>query len=97
METTAVSRKIQIDGNSDWVDFKNAGNCTGSGMNPRCGNCSYICVKSHKKRVELLEMLKTSGKVYIDDNGKEYVEKINENGEKKVYYPPTQEEYFGNA
>ena len=65
-------------------------------MNPRCGNCSYICVKDHKKRIELLEMLKTSGKVYIDDEGKEYVEKTSENGEKVVYYPPTQEEYFDN-
>ena len=41
-------------------------------------------------------MLENSGKVYIDDAGKEYVEKINENGEKVVYYPPTQEEYFDN-
>ena len=63
-------------------------------MNPRCGNCSYICVADPKKRGELLKLLKTSGKVYIDDDGKEYVEKISENGEKIVFYPPTQEEYF---
>ena len=28
---STVSRKIHIDGNSGWADFKNAGNCTGSG------------------------------------------------------------------
>jgi NAD-dependent dihydropyrimidine dehydrogenase PreA subunit len=75
---------------------ENAGFHSFTDMNPRCGNCSYICVADHKKRLELLEMLKTSGKVYIDDEGKEYVEKIKNNGEKEVYYPPTQEEYFKN-
>ena len=29
---------------------------------------------------------------FIDDDGKEYVEKINEDGEKMVYYTPTQGE-----
>jgi len=37
-------------------------------------------------------LLKSSGKVFIDDDEKEYVEKINEDGEKIVYYTPTQEE-----
>ena len=78
------------------VQAENAGFHSLRDMNPRCGNCSYICVKDHKKRLELLKMLENSGKVYIDDAGKEYVEKINENGEKVVYYPPTQEEYFDN-
>ncbi|MHA2281819.1 MAG: hypothetical protein ACXAC5_13330 [Promethearchaeota archaeon] len=81
---------------SEGFQAENAGFHSLTDMNPRCGNCSYICVKDHNKRLELLEMLENSGKVYIDDAGKEYVEKINENGEKVVYYPPTQEEYFDN-
>jgi len=71
---------------------ENAGIVTLTEMSPRCGNCSYICVPDPKKRAELLKMLKSSGKVYIDDDGKEYVEKISEDGEKIVYYTPTQEE-----
>ncbi len=76
---------------------ENAGLHSFTDMNPRCGNCSYICVADHKKKLELLEMLKASGKVFIDNEGKEFVEKINLNGEKVVYYPPTQEEYFENT
>jgi len=37
-------------------------------------------------------MLTTSGKVYVDDEGREYVEQINEKDEKIVYYTPTQAE-----
>jgi ferredoxin len=81
---------------SEGFQAENAGFHSLVDMNPRCGNCSYICVKDHKKRLDLFEMLRTSGKVFIDDEGKEYVEKTSENGEKVVYYPPTQEEYFGN-
>lgn len=76
---------------------ENAGIHSFTDMNPRCGNCSYICVADNKKRLELLEMLKNSGKVFIDNEGKEFVEKVNLNCEKVVYYPPTQEEYFGNT
>ncbi len=68
-----------IESYKEGVLAENAGFHSLSDMNPRCGNCSYICVKSHKKRLELLEMLKTSGKVYINENGKEYVEKTGEN------------------
>lgn len=61
-------------------------------MNPRCGNCSYVCVADPKKKLELYKILTTSGKVYINDEGREYVEKFNEKGEKIIYYPPTQNE-----
>ena len=73
---------------------ENAGIVTLSDMNPRCGHCSYICVADLEKRKELLKKLQSSGKVFLDDEGKEYVEKISEDGEKIVYYTPTQEEYF---
>ena len=39
-------------------------------------------------------MLKTSGKVFLDEKGREYVKKIDENGNEITYYPPTWEEYF---
>ena len=31
IDTSQISEKIHINGNSGWLDFKNAGNCTGSG------------------------------------------------------------------
>lgn len=60
---------------------------------PRCGHCSFICVADHKKRVELFKMLKRSGKVYMDDDGNEYVKKLNDNGAEIIYYPPTFKKY----
>ncbi|MFO7797389.1 MAG: hypothetical protein ACQERB_11725 [Promethearchaeati archaeon] len=65
--------------------------------NPRCGNCNFICVADPKKRVELLKLLKTSGKVFIDEEGREYVKKIDKEGEVEIYYPPTEEEFFSKA
>ncbi len=62
--------------------------------NPRCGNCNFICVADPKKRAELYKMLKTSGKVYLDEKGREYVKKIDKDGKETIYYPPTEEEYF---
>ncbi|MFW9896988.1 MAG: hypothetical protein ACFFD7_14375 [Candidatus Thorarchaeota archaeon] len=62
--------------------------------NPRCGNCNFICVADLKKRKELYSMLINSGKVYIDEEGKEFVKKLDENGKEIIYYPPTQETFF---
>ncbi len=62
--------------------------------NPRCGNCNFICVADPKKRKELYTMLINSGKVYLDENGREYVKKLKEEGEEIIYYPPTEEEFF---
>ena len=39
-------------------------------------------------------MLINSGKVYIDENGREYIKKIDEEGNEIIYYPITEEEYF---
>ncbi|TXT62609.1 MAG: putative Fe-S protein [Promethearchaeota archaeon] len=64
--------------------------------NPRCGNCSFICVADHKKRIELLELLKNSGKLYLDEEGREFVRQITKNGEEVTYYPPTEKEFFSN-
>ena len=31
LKSSKISKKIYIDGNQGWIDFRNAGNCTGSG------------------------------------------------------------------
>jgi len=62
--------------------------------NPRCGNCNFICVADPKKRKELFALLKSSGKVYLDEEGKEYVEKADSDGNPIIYYPPSEEEFF---
>lgn len=56
--------------------------------NPRCGFCSAICVADYKQRKELFNMLKQSGKVYIKEDGTEYVELFDDDGEKIIYNPP---------
>ena len=65
--------------------------------NPRCGNCNFICVADPKKRKELYNLLITSGKVYIDKKGKEYVKKIDEQGNEVIHYPITEKEYFSKS
>ncbi|MCP4764253.1 MAG: hypothetical protein GY870_20940, partial [archaeon] len=61
--------------------------------NPVCANCNFICVADPKKRVELYNLLKKSGKVFLDEKGQEFVKKFDENGKEITYYPPTWEEY----
>jgi hypothetical protein len=61
--------------------------------NPRCGNCNFICVADPKKRAELNNMLKNSGKVFLDEKGREIVKKIDKNGQETIYFPPTWIEY----
>ncbi|MFX1481100.1 MAG: hypothetical protein ACFFCI_23715 [Promethearchaeota archaeon] len=74
--------------------LENVGLRAFSDTNPRCGNCNFICVADPKKRKELYTMLVTSGKVYIDKTGREYVKRVNKNGEEIISYPPSEEEFF---
>lgn len=62
--------------------------------NPRCGNCNFICVADPKIRKELYSMLINSGKIYLNEDGLEFIKKLDENGKEIIYYPPTQEEFF---
>jgi len=62
--------------------------------NPRCGNCNFICVADPKKRKELYTLLINSGKVYINEEGREIVKKLDEKGEEIHYYPPNETEFF---
>ncbi len=55
--------------------------------NPRCGFCSAICVADPKKRAELYRLLKNSGKLFIEEEGREYVKKVDESGKEIIYYP----------
>ena len=64
--------------------------------NPRCGNCNFICVADPKKRKELYNLLISSGKVFIDKKGREYIEKIVD-GKEVIHYPITEEEYFSKS
>ncbi len=98
-ETPRVIRKFN---NRIAASFANVGKTENVGLrpiedtNPRCGNCNFICVADPKKRTELYNMLKTSGKMYLDEKGQEYIKKIDENGKEIVYSPPTWEEYSSN-
>lgn len=73
---------------------ENAGLRSLEDTNPRCGNCNFICVADPKKRVELLKLLKCSGKVFLDEERKEYVKKVDKDGKEIIYYPASEEEYF---
>jgi epoxyqueuosine reductase len=60
---------------------------------PTCGVCQAVCVADPATRKELLNLLQSSGKMCIDDDGKEYIQKIDESGNEFIYYPPTAEQY----
>jgi ferredoxin len=54
---------------------------------PTCGVCQAICVDDPKSKTELFSLLKSSGKMFVDDSGREYIKKIDESGKETVYYP----------
>lgn len=76
-------------------EFRLAGRIGNHGLrpednfNPRCGFCSLICVADPKQRRELFELLRGSGKVYLDDQGREIVRRMAADG-KIVEYMPQQ-------
>jgi len=70
--------------------FYNVGKRSLENTNPRCGLCSQICVADPKKRKELYDLLRKSGKLYIDNEGKEFIKKVDESGNEIIYYPPTE-------
>ncbi len=57
--------------------------------NPRCGFCNAICIAEPKKRAELYKLLIKSGKLFLDEDGKEYIKKIDDSGKEIIYYPST--------
>ncbi len=75
------------------IEFMKAGILENAGLrsledtHPTCGACQAVCVGDSKMRKELLSLLKTSGKMYVDEEGKEYIKKIDETGKEAVYYP----------
>ncbi len=69
--------------------FKNVGKRSLENTNPRCGFCSMICVADFDKRKELYDLLKKSGKMFVDQEGKEYVKRLNESGKETSIYLPS--------
>ena len=82
-EIRKFNRHLMIEYSSGGL-FTNVGRRSLEKTNPRCGFCSMICVANFDKRKELYELLKNSGKLYVDADGKEYVKRLDDS----IYYPP---------
>jgi len=81
------NKKILIDLLEGGV-FVNVGLRTLEATNPRCGFCSFICVSDIKQHKELYDLLQKSGKMFVDEEGKEYIKAKDESGKEIKYYPP---------
>jgi hypothetical protein len=71
-------------------DIENFGKRPMATINPRCGLCSFVCVADPAKRMELFNLLRSSGKVYLDKQGQEIVRRKAASGEIQEYMPPQQ-------
>ena len=75
-------------------EFRLAGRIGNHGLrpednfNPRCGLCSLVCVADPKQRRELFDLLRRSGKVYLDEQGHEVVRRVDVDGKIMEYMPP---------
>ncbi len=63
---------------------------------PTCGVCQAVCVADPKQRKEMLNLLKTGGMMFVDDEFREYIKRVDEAGNEVIYYPPSEEEYAKN-
>jgi len=63
---------------------------------PTCGVCQAVCVVDPKQRREMLNLLKTGGMMFVDEEFKEYIKRVDESGKEVIYYPPSEEEYAKN-
>ena len=63
---------------------------------PTCGVCQAVCVADPKQRKEMLNLLKTGGMMFVDDEFREYIKRVDEAGKEVIYYPPSEEEYAKN-
>ena len=63
---------------------------------PTCGVCQAVCVADPKQRREMLNLLKTGGMMFVDDEFREYIKRTDEAGKEVIYYPPSEEEYAKN-
>lgn len=53
---------------------------------PTCGACQSVCVADPGERKRLLGLLQSSGKMFVDKQGKEYIERA----DGSIYYPPVE-------
>jgi hypothetical protein len=64
---------------------------------PTCGVCQAVCVADPKQRKELLNLLRNSGVMYVDDQFKEYFKRVDETGKEVIHYPMSEEEWYQKA
>ena len=64
----------------------NAGLRTLEDTHPTCGACQSVCVADPAERKRLLGLLQSSGKMFVDEQGKEYIEHT----DGSIYYPPVE-------
>jgi hypothetical protein len=57
-------------------------------INPRCGLCSLVCAADPQQRRDLIDLLRTSGKVYLDRQEREVVRKVDASGRTIEHVPP---------
>ena len=57
-------------------------------ISPQCGLCSLVCVTEPRQRQELFDLLRNSGKVYLDRQGRELVRQVDASGRPTEYVPP---------
>ncbi len=86
------------------TEFMNAGVLNNVGhpkrrredTHPTCGVCQAVCVADPKQRKELLNLLKNGGMMFVDEENREYIKRVNESGKEVIYYPPSEDEYEKN-
>lgn len=96
-ETPEMVRKFNIKITSEFIATgvkNNVGLRSLKDTHPTCGACQAVCVADPKQRKELLELLMNGGKMFIDDEVREYIQIIDESGREIVYYPPTESEFM---
>lgn len=76
------------------IEFMNGGILGNIGLrsledtHPTCGVCQAVCVADPKQRKILLHYLQTSGILVLDEQGREVVRKVGEDGKTTEHIPP---------
>ena len=97
-ETSEMQRKWNKEILLDFIEagiLNNAGHPkrTLEHTHPTCGVCQAVCVADPKERRELFNLLKNGGMMFVDEDFREYIKRIDENGKEVIYYTPSFKEY----
>ncbi len=93
METPKVQREFN---KKIIIEFMNGGILGNIGLrsledtHPTYGACQAVCVADPKQRKTLLHYLRTSGTLHLDEQGREVVRKVGEDGKAIDYMPPAE-------